>query len=269
LQQEEEEEETTLSDATRAIHAIFKSQGPSFTPYFETLLPKLDTYLKSHDKVARVTAIAMFDDLIEFTGPASWKYSPHFLEPMAAALQDVDADVRQGAAYGIGVAGQFGGSDFAQVCAMALEPLFAMIHMPKAKNEENVLATENAIAAVGKICRYNASMIPIDQVIPAWVDSLPILEDESESTEVYSYLVHLLQTQTTKVLGPSMEKLPHVAKAMLEALASSVIHDTALASQVVEAIRTMEMSSPGLCARLATAVGPEKMQSLRKMGVSF
>jgi len=269
LQQEEEEEETTLSDATRAIHAIFKSQRESFLPHFEKLLPKLATYLQSTDKVARVTAIAMFDDLIEFTGSASWKYSPQFLEPMAAALHDADADIRQGAAYGIGVAGQFGGEQFAQVCAMALEPLFAMVHERNARKEENVLATENAVAAVGKICRYNASMIPVDQVIPAWVDSLPIVEDESESVEVYSYLLHLLQTAPEMVLGANLEKLPRVAHALLEALASGVITDSAVTAQVVEAVKSMERSSPGLLAKLASSVGPEKMQALRSKGISF
>lgn len=74
-------------------------------------------------------------------------------------------EVRQAAAYGCGVLGQFGGPGFSQVCAQAIPLLVQVIQNADSRNEVNINPTENAIAAVTKILKYNSSAMNVDEVI--------------------------------------------------------------------------------------------------------
>ena len=47
----------------------------------------------------------------------SFKYKDLFLESMVASITDKTPEVRQAAAYGIGVIAQFGGNVYADACA--------------------------------------------------------------------------------------------------------------------------------------------------------
>jgi len=58
-------------------------------------------------------ALCIFDDAIEYGGPACAKYQEYFLQPMLNYVTDKSAEVRQAAVYGWGVLGQFGGEAFA------------------------------------------------------------------------------------------------------------------------------------------------------------
>lgn len=113
-------------------------------------------------------ALCVFDDIIEFGGPECAKYQDIFLRPMIQYISDKSAEVRQAAAYGCGVLGQFGGEGFAQACAEALPKLMEVISDPESRSPENVNPTENAISAVTKILKYNNKAINVDEILPHW-----------------------------------------------------------------------------------------------------
>jgi hypothetical protein len=59
----------------------------------------------------------LFDDVICFcvhTGPTSQKYQEVFLSRLLSCVTSSQPEVRQAAAYGCGVLGQFGGPGYAQ-----------------------------------------------------------------------------------------------------------------------------------------------------------
>ncbi len=70
----------------------------------------------SAEEASRQWAICVYDDLIEFGGPAAWAYNNRFGQLMIKGLSDASADVRQASAYGIGVCAQFGGDNFNAMC---------------------------------------------------------------------------------------------------------------------------------------------------------
>jgi len=110
----------------------------------------------------------------------------------------VAAEIRQAAAYGVGVAAHKGGAQFAGFCAMALQPLFQCIARPDAREEDHVYATENACAAIAKIIHFNASQVPnIEAVISSWLDTLPVVNDEEEAPHAYNILTDLVERYVT------------------------------------------------------------------------
>ena len=113
---------------------------------------------------------------------------------ITGGLQSKHAEVRQAAAYGWGVLGQFAGPEVSQVCAEVVPLLRAMIEAQNSRSSENVCATENAVSALTKIIHFNSGSISnVNQVLPSWFSYLPVYEDEEELPHVYGFLLILLE----------------------------------------------------------------------------
>ncbi len=126
-------------------------------------------------------------------------------------------EVRQAAAYGCGVLGQFGGPGYAAVCASALPELVKVVQAPGAREVENVNPTENAISAATKILKWNGSAVSLEQYLPLWFGWLPVYEDVDESPYVYGYLCDLVEGNHPAVLGANNENLPKIVQIIAEA----------------------------------------------------
>lgn len=78
-------------------------------------------------------------------------------------------EVRQAAVYGCGVLGQYGGEQFATTCAQMVPRLVEVVQAPDSRQPENALPTDNAVASVTKILKYNSSALTnVDQIISLW-----------------------------------------------------------------------------------------------------
>ena len=76
----------------------------------------------------------------------------------------------------------------------ALPLLTVAIQAPNAREDlPGVNATENAISAVTKVCKYIDTGVPLDNILPMWLSWLPIVEDKEEAPHVYSYLCDLIE----------------------------------------------------------------------------
>ncbi len=89
IAEEEATEESVLGELSKAIHVILKTHRTSYLPSFDKLLPIVTTFLADANPAARQWALCVLDDVVEFTGPASWNYHTHFLEKMIASLLDI------------------------------------------------------------------------------------------------------------------------------------------------------------------------------------
>ena len=112
--------------------------------------------------------LCIFDDLIEYTGPRALDYQSHFAQQMIHYITSPQPEVRQAAAYGVGVMGQFGGPGFASLCASAMPRLVQIIQAPDSRDATNINPTENAISAATKILKWNGGAINIDEILPVW-----------------------------------------------------------------------------------------------------
>lgn len=71
----------------------------------------------------RQWGLCIFDDVVEHCSPASFKYAEYFLRPMLESVCDSSPEVRQAAAYGVGVMAQFGGDSYRPVCPGTDRPM--------------------------------------------------------------------------------------------------------------------------------------------------
>jgi hypothetical protein len=189
-----EDDQTLLSDMNKAFHTIFKNMGTGFLPHWERLLPYCDEFARNSDPTQRQWAICIYDDVLEFCGPQSFNYNAHIAEPIVAGMRDDFASNRQAAVYGVGVIAHKGGSAWEPFVTQSLPLLFEATQRPNARDDDDVYATENACAAIAKILHFAAGTVQNWQdVVAAWIDTLPIVNDEEAAPYGYSFLAQLIE----------------------------------------------------------------------------
>lgn len=189
-----EDDQTLLSDMNKAFHTIFKNQETSFLPSWSRLLLFYDTFITSDDPTQRQWALCIMDDVLEFCGDQSWSFQKHIQQPLIDGMQDEIPANRQAACYGVGVAAQKGGIAWSNFAAESLPALFRVCQLPNAREEDHVFATENACASIAKVLMSNPSKVTnVPEVLAAWIDTLPVVNDEEAAPYSYMFLVQLIE----------------------------------------------------------------------------
>jgi hypothetical protein len=162
----------------------------------------------------------------------------------------------------MGVMGQFAGEGFAQACAEAIPRLVEVISSPEARSVENVNSTENAIAAVTKILKYNSSRVNVAEVLVHWLAWLPVWEDEEEAPHVYSYLCDLIEGNHPSILGDNNINLPRIVAILSEAFNKEAVSlQDPVALRMVNIVKQVQSNSEVFSACL-TQLSPEQQQAL-------
>jgi len=227
LVDEDEEDVYTLSKLGDLFHALFSTHKEKFLPVFDQLLIHVNKLLEpTRPWSDRQWGLCIFDDVLEYTGPLALNYQQHFVQQMLHYLTDEQAEVRQAAAYGCGVMGQFGGPGFAQWCKEAIPRLVQVIQAPDSREQENVNPTENAISAVTKILKWNQGAINVDEVLPVWLSWLPVVEDVDESPYVYGYLCDLIEANHPIILGQNNSNISRIIAIFAEAFSVEALPAT-------------------------------------------
>ncbi|XP_014231665.1 importin-5 [Trichogramma pretiosum] len=245
LADEDTEDIYTLSKIADIFHALFITHKSAFFPYFDRMVQYFVKLLQPDRPWSdRQWALCVFDDVIEFGGPECYKYKDCFLEFMIQYVTDKSAEVRQAAAYGCGVLGQYGGEAFAPACAQAIPKLIEVIRDPESRTPEKINPTENAISAVTKILKHNNNAINVDEILPLWLSWLPVTEDEDEAPHVYSYLCDLIEANHPVVLGPNNTNLPRIISYFAEALVREVVApENPTYRRMLDIVRQIERSN--------------------------
>ncbi|EEB07876.1 karyopherin Sal3 [Schizosaccharomyces japonicus yFS275] len=218
-------DQNLLNEINRTFNIILKIQKTDFLPYWERLLPYIDAFISGTEVIAKQWALCMVDDLIEFVGPESWKYKDHFLTAIAEGIQSPEPEVRQAAAYGIGVCAQHGGEVYADIVANAMPTLFAVIQQPDAREDEQIYATENICVAICKILRFNPGRVQdLDKTIAFWVCTLPVTHDEEDAPYAYMFLSELMDQNHAAVVS----QVPVVINVIAETLGAAVLQGRTL-----------------------------------------
>ncbi|KAJ1991204.1 importin subunit beta-3 [Coemansia spiralis] len=271
LAEEEMLEGLAIDEVSKALHSVFKTHGADFLPMFQNVLPVAHKYLQESDPAAQQWAICVFDDLVEYAGPSSSQYAGEFLKPIGHALRQTNApDLRQAAAYGIGVMAQYGGDAYADfIINAALPIMLEALNKSNARDSENVYATENMVAAIAKILRFHSSKLPDAQgLLRTWFRSLPVCNDEDEAPATYEYLVQIINEQPDALLGGNdPQALRHLVKVVVEALA--ICDFSPELSQALVGImqKTLLAFDDSTKASLWAEIPPEQQQALQTKGL--
>jgi hypothetical protein len=191
-----EDDQNLLSDMNKAFHTIFKNMGPVFLPHWEKLMQYYQMAATNRDPTQRQWAICIYDDVLEFCGQQGWNYNQQIMQPLVDGMRDDVPANRQAAVYGVGVAAHKGGEPWSEFAVASLPMLFQVVQRPNAREDDDVFATENACAAIAKILSSSASASKVpnwQEVANAWIDTLPVTNDEEAAPFAYSFLAQLIE----------------------------------------------------------------------------
>ncbi|KAI1286009.1 Importin-5 [Halotydeus destructor] len=244
LEDEDDEDVYALSKVSDILHSCFSVFKADFLPYFDKIVHHFK-HLAAPDRSwnEHQWAICVFDDVIEHGSPHSIKYKDLFLPLLRDGVQSNRPEIRQAASYGFGVLAKCGGDIYGQTCAESLPLLATMITTPDSRSEDNINATENAIAAVTKILQFNAGQINVNEVLPTWLSWLPVWEDEEELPVIYEFLLFLIENNHPLILGENNCNLPRIVAIFGESLARTAIDlPSPLGQKVTGFLKTLQQN---------------------------
>ncbi|KAH6766520.1 ARM repeat superfamily protein [Perilla frutescens var. hirtella] len=268
LKEENEQEEEVFDQVGEILGTLIKTFKASFLPFFE----ELSSYLmpmwgKDKTPEERRIAICIFDDVAEQCREAALKYYDTYLPFLLEACNDESADVRQAAVYGLGVCAEFGGSVIKPLVGEALSRLNVVIRHPNALQPENVMAYDNAVSALGKICQFHRDSIDSAQVIPAWLNCLPIKGDLVEAKVVHDQLCSMVERSDAEVLGPNNQYLPKIVTIFAEVIcAGKELATEQTASRMINLLRQLQRTlPPSTLASTWSSLQPQQQLALQSI----
>ncbi|CAJ0954811.1 unnamed protein product [Ranitomeya imitator] len=287
-----------LTKVADILHSIFSSYKEKVLPWFEQLLPLIVNLIDGNQGKHRVTkrgpalsypmftlvtsediaescphrpwpdrqwGLCIFDDIIEHCSPTSFQYAEYFLRPLLQSICDNSPEVRQAAAYGVGVMAQFGGDNYRPFCTEAVPLLVGVIQAPDSKTKENINATENCISAVGKIMKYRPDCVNVDEVLPHWLSWLPLHEDKEEAVHTFNFLCDLLESNNPIVLGPNNSNLPRIFSIIADGgVHESVKNEDLCGKRLANVVRQVQASG-GLFTECVSQLNPVQQKALQDL----
>ncbi|GAB4851477.1 Importin-5 [Ancistrocladus abbreviatus] len=262
-----QQEDELLDRIDNCLSNLIKTFKASFFPFFD----ELSTYLTpmwGNDKTPRERnfAICIFDSIVEQCGEAALKYFDPYLYQLLNASNDEQPDVQQAAAYGLGLCAEFGGSAFTPVVGDALPLLIDMTSHPNSKNYENLYAYDNAVSAICKIILFHRDSIDAAQVVPLWLNCLPIRDDVAEAKYVHEQLCSMVERSDGDLLGPNNENLPKIVAVLAEAIIIEELATEEAANRMIKYLKHLQQTlSPSDLASAWSSLTPQQQIDLPPM----
>uniref|UniRef100_A0A8C9ZND5 Karyopherin (importin) beta 3 n=1 Tax=Sander lucioperca TaxID=283035 RepID=A0A8C9ZND5_SANLU len=266
LQDEDENDVYILTKVSDILHSVFSSYKEKVLPWFEQLLQLIVQLIcPSRPWADRQWGLCIFDDVVEHCSPASFKYAEYFLRPMLQSLCDTSPEVRQAAAYGVGVMAQYGGENYRPFCTEAIPLLVRVIQAADSRSKENVNATENCISAVGKVMRFRPECVNVNEILPHWLSWLPLNEDKEEAVHTFDFLCDLIESNNPIVLGPDNANLPKIFLIIADGVANeSVKSEDACSKRLANVIRQVQVSA-GLWTQCVSTLNETQQKAIQDL----
>lgn len=187
----------------------------AFTPFLNDMLPLIMSKAKSSCTVAersfsQGTIGEILQALVNVSGGrgAAGRLSNRLLPVLVAGVRDSDAEVRNNSVYGLGCLAQVAGPIIVTDYPMMLSVFANLL-----TKESDLRVIDNLCAALCRMIMSNVEAVPLEQVVPALVERLPLKEDMEENKTVFSCLAMLYTNSPAlivKLMKPILAASSHV-----------------------------------------------------------
>ena len=135
----------------------------------------------------RSTSVGTIAECIKAMGSSVTPFTSHLLKLLLHRMSDEDSEAKSNAAYGIGLLQEASKNDkeILKAFPTVLSKLEPLLQTDEAR------AKDNAAGCVSRMIMRHPSNIPIEQVLPALLEILPLKNDFDENVPVYDMIVKL------------------------------------------------------------------------------
>ncbi|KAK6073873.1 karyopherin kap123 [Seiridium cupressi] len=197
----------TALDVVIGVAAAFGSQFAEVWKIFEKPIVKL---ISSQEAIERSTAVGVIAECTAYMGSAVSPYTKTLLPPLLHRLSDEDKETKSNAAYAIGQLCYHSNDSATYLPAYGqimgkLEPL---LHISESRLQDN------ATGCMSRLIIAHPDKVPLEQVLPALVDLLPLKEDYEENKPVYECIAKLYELQNPTIQGLTQRLVPVFQKVL-------------------------------------------------------
>ncbi|XP_070018683.1 uncharacterized protein [Nicotiana sylvestris] len=246
LRREKWQEDHILWQLCRILKTLIKMVKAAFLPFFDELASFLIP-MWGKDKTAqeRCAPTVIFASLVRECPEAALKYCDIFLPLFLDASNDENPRVRQNALYGLGLYAEYGSSVFKPVVKEVISRINVVIMHLCAREPENECAYDNAVSALGKICQFHRESINSAQIIPVWLNCLPIKGDLAEAKYVHGELCSMVERSDIELIGPSYQYIPKIISVFAEVLCSEKdLATEETKNRIINILRQLQQTLP-------------------------
>ncbi|KAF8892069.1 armadillo-type protein [Infundibulicybe gibba] len=238
-----EYESVLISSAGDLVAALANCLGADFAPAFGTFFPLISKYYKKSRSLSdRSSAIGCLAEIISGMKGAVTPSTEPLMELFYKALSDSDAEVLSNAAFAIGLLVENSERDLSPQylpLLAVLQPLFVIT--PDAPSAR-LNARDNAAGAVGRLITRNISAVPLDQVLPVFVEALPLKNDFLENRPVFRAIFHVFRTSPASLI-PYLDRLLQVFAHVLDPSGPDQVGDE-IRGELINLIGALNAENP-------------------------
>jgi hypothetical protein len=208
--EETEYESIVISSASDVIGSMALVLGEQFKEYFEGFYPNIVSfYNPAKAPNERNMAIGTLGEIAAGIKEVITPYTEEILKVLMAGLKDENNEVNSNAAYSTGILCEYTQLDISSYypeILSSLSPLFNSSSLPQ--------TIDNACGAVARLLLRYPNVVPIEEVLPTFFNSLPLKSDYEENVPVVKFLQYLFESQNPFILN-NKEGLTNLFQAML------------------------------------------------------
>jgi len=265
MEAEEEIDQSIMLQIAEIIGQLSKLYQDTFPPLFQQyLMPLVVEMMKPTSPPGdRQSALFIFDDLVDYLKAKSLPFFQHFFPLAIQYVVDPEPAVRQAAVYGMGSCMEVGGEQVKSVALDVLSRLTQSITSPDAKERPFLIATDNAIAAVGKILKFQSGSIDAQSAFPLWLSWLPVTNDKIEAKVTYNLLCDFIESNNPYIFGNNFANLPKIIAVIASALGTEFV-DEAITRRFVNIVKQMNASMQDACVKIFPTLTPDQQQKVKQ-----
>ncbi|CAN2390731.1 ribosomal protein import into nucleus [Pristimantis euphronides] len=178
--------------------------GVTFAPYFVGFLPLLLNKAKSSCSTAEKSfAIGTLAESIVSLGDATVQFVAQLLPALITGARDENDEVRSNAVFGLGVLAEHGGA-----AMLTNFPKLLSIFSSLICSEKNARTLDNVCGAVSRMILTQPECVPVEQVFPVLLCSMPLKEDFEENCIVFKCIAFLYEKNPSQVAA----HINHIAR---------------------------------------------------------
>lgn len=218
LAEEDEDHEPYMTSVCDLIGSFARVMGGQFAPQLGAFLPPICNFAKSSRPDSdRAMAIGCLGEIAQEMEGAILEFWPNvFLPVVQAGLADENDNVKRNAAFCAGVCAeglkQSISAQFYPQLLQALSPLFSI---DTNETDSSKACVDNAAAALSRMIMASPGDVPLGQVLPVILKSLPLKDDMTENLTVYNCLLGLINMNNADAAANKAE----IRRVFMEAVA--------------------------------------------------
>ncbi|KAI8380680.1 armadillo-type protein [Blakeslea trispora] len=237
-EEEAESESLLISAAGDLVATLCEVVGEGYSSYFDVFMPLIAKYYKkSKTSSERSMAIGCLGECITGIKTAVTPHTERLLQLFIKACADEDNSVRSNAAYALGILSANSQIDLTTqypAILTALHPLF--------QNQPVPTITDNATGSVARLILARPNAVPLEQVLPVFINVLPLKADFAENEPVFHCLFSLFRANNAFI----QSQIPHLLPVFHHVLSNEDQIDDATRTQLVELLHALNAQSPSL-----------------------